>query len=229
MKKIHILGVAMVAMLAIGVVGAVSASAATVQWLKAGATITKTTGEPSLTTGEIVLGSTNGLKLGIKASVLCSGTFVGTVGPGAEDEVTGVLALTGGLVTLNFTEGGPLLNCVNVETCTSSSVAPVNLPWLSQLTSTTDDVLLPGAGGNPGWEVACVTSLGTVEETCTSTSQLSEVKNGASGEVLGLFIKSITATCTIGGANTGFVESSPTDATGLTTLANGEALSVSEA
>ena len=40
MKKIHILGVALVAMLAIGVVGAVSASAATLQWLVGGAALT---------------------------------------------------------------------------------------------------------------------------------------------------------------------------------------------
>src|ERR1700679_2527990 len=161
MKKTRILVVIGVALFVVSVVGAASASAATVQWLASGVTIA--TPKASLTTGSIVLGSTNGLKLGIKAAVLCSYTFVGTVGPGAEDEITAVLALTGGLVTLNFAEGGPIRNCENVETCTSSGIAPVDLPWLSQLTSTTDDILLPGAGGTPGWEVLCTTALCTVE------------------------------------------------------------------
>ncbi len=219
MKKIHILGVAMVAVLAFGVVGAVSASAA--EWLAEGKVIT--TPLASTTVGEITLGSTNGLKIGIKSAVLCSGSFIGTVGPGAADTVTEVLSLAGVTVTL----AAPL-TCTEVETCTTSEVAPVDLPWATELTSTTKDVLLANGKGNPGWEVVCKTALGTVEETCTTLSQSSTLEADATEkDMLGKFVKELTGTCTIGGANTGFVESSTADGAGLISLTNGETLTTS--
>jgi hypothetical protein len=225
MKKIHVLGVAMVAMFAMGVVGAVSASAATIQWLAAGAVIT--TPQASKTVGEITLGSTNGLGLGIKSSVLCSGEFIGTVGPVGEDLITEVLSLTGTKIELPT-----ILTCSAVETCTSGEVAPVHLPWLTELTlsgTVSLDVLLNGGKGDPGWEVVCKTALGTVEETCTSASQSSKLENDAGeNDVLGSFVKEQTATCSLGGANTGFVESSAGDGAGLISLTSGAALSVSE-
>jgi len=219
MKKIHILSVALVAVLAMGVVGAVSASAH--EWLANGVAIGSAL--PSTTTGELTLGSENGLKLGIKSAVLCSGTFVGTTGPGATDEVTGVLSLTGVTVTLS----APLV-CAEVSTCTTSEVAPVDLPWLTTLTTATNDLLAANGAGNPGWEVVCKTSLGTVEETCTTADQNATVENDATEkDVLGKFLKEVTGTCSIGGANTGWVESSAADGAGLISLVNGETLEAS--
>jgi hypothetical protein len=233
MKKIHVLGVALVAVLALSVVGAVSASAATLQWLANGKAITSALA--SETTGSITLGSTNGLKIKIEAVVLCSGKFDGTVGPGGEDEITKVLNLSGVEVTL----AKPLTECENVKTCTSSEVSPVNLPWLTRLElSGTEaapeflDIIEQGAGGaEPGWEVVCKTSLGTVTETCTAPTTDSVLTNDTGeSDVLGVFPTGSgrnTANCSVGGAGTGFLESSSTDEAGLSVLTSGEALSVS--
>jgi hypothetical protein len=220
MKKIHVLGIALIATVAFGVVGAVSASAATVEWLAAGKTITAGEGPlASETTGSLTLGSTNGLGIGIKAAVLCVGVFIGTVGPGAEDLTTEVL---------NAALTSSLLSCVSVETCEGNSeVKAVDLPWLTIIKedSSTEflDVLESGGKGNPGWEIGCKTALGTVTETCTAASE-GAVINNASPVVEGKFIKKVVATCTHGGANSGFVESSTTDAIGRTALINNQAL-----
>ncbi|MGA7704084.1 MAG: hypothetical protein WB998_04225 [Solirubrobacteraceae bacterium] len=211
MKKIHILGAAVIAILAFGVVGAVSASAA--QWLADEKPITEALA--STIEGEITLGFTNMGKLGIKSKVLCSGMFDGTVGPGAADSITEVLSLTDVLVTLSAP-----LTCTPVETCTSATVAPVGLPWKTELSSVTDDELFNG-----GWEVVCKTTLGTFEETCVSAEQLITLENDPTEkDVLVTFVKEQTATCSLGGANSGFVES---DAAGLIFLNNGEALATS--
>lgn len=220
MKKIHVMGVALIAVLAMGVVGAVSASAAT-QWLAKGNAIG--TALAAKTTGSLTLGSTNGLKLKIEAEVLCVGVFVGTVGPGTADTTTEVL---------NAEETSSTLSCASVKTCEGNSeVKAVNLPWKTTVEemSPTEylDVLESSGVGNPGWEVKCKTALGTVTETCTSAKEGALLKN-ASPVVEGVFDKNVVATCSVGGANSGFVESSSTDAVGKTTLNNGEALSFEE-
>jgi len=222
MKKIHVLGVALVAMLAFGVVGAVSASATTLEWLANNVAI----GTPlaSETTGSLTLGSTNGLGLKIEAVVLCVGAFDGTVGPTVEDTINTVLNVNGQAVALS---------CASVKTCEGNSeVKAVDLPWLSRLEKmsaipTMLDVLESGGKGNPGWSVSCKTALGTVTETCTGV-QGSSLKNTKTGEVEGKFEKELTAECSMGGADSGFVETSATDAIGLILLLNGEALEVSE-
>jgi hypothetical protein len=235
MKKIHVLGLGLVATFALGV-GAVSASATTLKWLDEGKAIVTAT--PVETTGELTLGSTNGAKLKIEAAVLCSLIFGGTVGPGSEDNIVEVLNLTKELVT-----SAKKLSCPSVKTCEGNSeVLPVNLPWLSHLELMGTeaeplflDVLEAGNGrtgetGNPGWEVKCKTILATVTETCTSANQGADLTNdGTENDVLGVFEKETTppATCSMGGANTGFVESGSGDEALLSKSTCGEALSVS--
>ncbi len=218
MKKIHILSVAVV-MLAVGTVGVVSASAA--EWLAEGKGITAALA--MTTVGEFTIGSTNGLKLGIKSAVLCSGSLIGTVGPGAADQVAEVLSLAGVKVTL----AAPL-TCTEVETCTTSEVAPVNLPWLTTLLDATHDLLVDSVSGEPGWEIVCKTSLGTVEETCTTLTQTITLENDATEkDVLGAFFKEVNGSCTIGGGDTGFMQSSVADGDVLISLTSGETLTTS--
>ncbi|MGA7703862.1 MAG: hypothetical protein WB998_03090, partial [Solirubrobacteraceae bacterium] len=191
----------------------VASAAASPEWLAGEKSIT--TALASTSEGELTLGGTNGLKIGIKSAVLCSGIFDGTVGPGAADTITEVLSLADVPVTL----AAPL-TCTAVETCTSATIAPVGLPWKTELLSTLDDELFNG-----GWEIVCKTPLGTVEETCISAEQLSTLENDPTEkDVLGTFVKEQTANCSMGGANTGFVVS---DAAGLILLNNGEALATS--
>jgi hypothetical protein len=237
MKKIHVLGIALVAMLAFNVMAAVSASAATLQWLAGG----KAIASPGLNgevVGEITLGSTNGAKLKIEAVVLCSGIFTGSVGPGPEDIATGLLNLAHEPVTPS-----KKLLCPSVKTCEGNSeVVPVNLPWLTRLELMGTeaeplflDVIEAGNGatgesGNPGYEIKCKTALATVTEKCTAANLGANVTNDMTeNDVLGIIEKEVTPpfTCNVGGANTGFVETGSGDEEGLGTLNNKEPLSVS--
>jgi len=226
------LGIAAVAMLVFGVVGAVSASAATLQWLAEGKAIAAALA--SETKGELLLESTNGGGLGVKVDVLCSGTFDGTVGPGAEDQILELLSLEKVLVTLEK----PLLTCVVGQNCTEPEVSAANLPWLTRLELMGTeaeplflDVLENGGNGNPGWEVTCLILGVTVTEVCTAEKAGANLVNDVTEkDVLAMFEGEL-ANCTLGGKESALVETSstdtPADEVGLITLNSGEALSVS--
>ena len=237
MRKIYVVSVALIAALALAAIGSASASATTLQWLANGKAIT--TGLSGKATGELTLGSTNGLKLKIEDEVLCSWILVIEV-----DDEGGVwviiewLDLSGEKVSLT----APLL-CASVKTCEGTNeVEPVNLPWLGhlELMGTEAEPLFlavleagnghTGEAGNPGWSVSCKTALGTVTETCTVAGQGLNVTNDATeNDVLGVFEHEATppATCSVGGANTGFFESGTGDEAYLFVLTNGDALSAS--
>jgi len=228
MKKIHILGIAAIAMLAFSVVGIASASAATLQWLAATKAIAAA--EPSETTGELTLGSTNGGGAGIKVKVLCSGIFDGSVGPGPEDLINELLTLGKVLVTL----AAPLA-CTNLEGCEKPEVNAVNLPWLTRLELMGTEAapvfldVIQKEGSEPGWEVTCTFPLiGKITETCTAPAGGTVLKNGTGGEVTGVFEKEAAneANCTAGGAKSGFVLSEGNPA-GVITLNSKAALAVS--
>jgi hypothetical protein len=129
MRKIQILGIALVAMFAFSAIVASMASAETTllaEWLKSGAAITATTATTS--TGTILLEDASA-----NVGVECGGEFVGTVGPDGEDSTTAVLAPGGGnAITL-----GNLLKCTAFKRCESSTtdvlVAPEGLPWATLL------------------------------------------------------------------------------------------------
>jgi hypothetical protein len=129
------------------------------------------------TEGELVLED-----LGVSAGVGCSGIFVGSVGPGGEDEVTAVLSLSGVEVTL----AKPLLTCTKRGNCGGTpEVSPLELPWHSSLL---EDGTFLDLSNVAGYEVIC-TILGVkVTDTCRVEDPTFEVSDPASGgaEALGL-------------------------------------------
>src|ERR1700722_14966934 len=113
MKKIQILGVALLALFALSAVVASLASAETTllaEWLSAGASIGAAVASKS--TGTITLEDT---KLGI--GVLCTGSFDGTVGPHGAATVTEVLNAGGTKIEL----AGTLLTCEAHKFCESGT------------------------------------------------------------------------------------------------------------
>jgi len=235
MRKIYVFVVAALAVLMFGIVAA-SASAATLMWLEGG--LKMIAASASETTGEILLRNTNGGGIGVNIEILCSGSFDGSVGPGAEDIITEVLDLSKKQVTLSS-----MLACTAENSnCISPLVAPINLPWLSVLELMGSDaaplfldLLIPGNGsvgifGNPGWDMDCITIIGLVEEECAGEVGANLENIPAENDVLGTFseaeivTESAQAFCTGGLSNTGLVN---TDAAALIFLTNGKSLAVS--
>ena|ERR1700684_1092854 len=201
MKKIHILGAAVFAVFALTAVMASMASAA--EWLVDGAAITalqstETVGELKLTAeGEPIIGT---------VEVTCSGILDGTISPGGLDEVTELLSLAG--VAISKTPlSGTALSCTNTAKCTTPEVWAVNLPYSSQLASTTDDVTSVAAG--IGFEVKCAGIIGAPSDTCTQDSMLSILENMGTPEnnVLASTSEVKTASCTTAGVDKGSIES----------------------
>jgi len=220
MKKIHVLGIMVLTMLALGVVSIASASA--LEWLEDG--LAMTAAKASEATGEIKIRNTNGGGLGLNFEILCSVTFVGSVGPGAADEVTSIKELTGASVTL----AAPV-SCTNVANCGAPLVSAVNLPWKTKL-ATVGALFVDTIEGTPGWEFDCVTVFGLIEETCTGPVKTDLVNDAAENDVLGEFNEAEIiangeqALCTGGNTKTGTVNS---DGAALLFLTNGLTLAVS--
>jgi hypothetical protein len=234
MKKAHVLGLALFAVFAFSVMAVASASATTLQWLAKGEKITS----PLLSDaeGEIELGNNKAPLLGL-VSVLCSGIFDGTVGPGAEDLITEVLNLSNEAITL-----AKPVSCTNVSQCPKPTVAPENLPWLTELelmgTETTPlflNKILNGGKGEPTWWVMCEEEpiVGLAEEECAGPASTNIENDAAENDVLATFSKAeaeaegALALCSGNKEKTGFVNTAATDAVGLLLLTSGEALSVS--
>jgi hypothetical protein len=207
MKKLHVLGVALCAVFAFCAV-AVSSASALSQWLLNGGIIS--TAVPATSTTGV-----NNLLLedtGAGADVLCSGSFDGTVGPGAADLITEVLDLENKLV------GAAGLHCEEDSgLCLEklATVLPLNLPWATEIMLTAggvffnlileDPVTKPGL---PGYEVECKTIVGTIKDVCSGESG-AEIKN-ITGGVEGAFLEAneeITpaGSCTVGGAKSGLL------------------------
>lgn len=204
MKKIHILGVALVATLAFGAIAVSSAIAA--EWLLDGNPVESTTATTS--EGEVTLDNQKVILIG-HVEVKCSGILDGNVGLGGVDEITKVLSL---ITKLEITElGGETgLECVNVLNCPEPLVFPDNLPWRSLLLSTTLDALETEGGGvevQPGWSVICMGN-GT-EGLCSGKAvlDLTDVTEGVQAEFnLEEEEKEKTGgKCTQGGEDAGFV------------------------
>jgi len=187
MRKIQILG-AFIAVLAFSALAVASAGATL--WLKNGASLS--TADPSTTHGTIILEHTGGTTG--TSTIECSGLFIGTVGPGAEDKVTEIENLTG-------TEKGTKIKCKALAGCFVSepSVTAKKLPWTTEL------VLEAGvtwdkqtaAGNGPGWEVECAFGI---KVTCEHEEKAKFIKNGASGAEFNYEGKeSGEATCSDGG------------------------------
>jgi hypothetical protein len=214
MKRIHIIGIAFAAILVFSMVSASGASAFTLwdlcmeiklpaekglfndndcetlggtedwEWLE----IVAATNIDSLPTTLIL--SSNG------TTIDCSGTSVGTIGPGAGGTVT---ALLNGAEE-EITEGKPVTcELLAAGLCSTPVVAsPVGLPWLTVLTTSND--LLEGTS-SPGWLIKCGNG---VTNLCTRADTLLTVANLLTELEVDLGFKKLeAASCTIG---TGTVE-----------------------
>ena len=184
MRKIQLIGLALVAAFALSAIAA-SAAVASPEWLCNGAPCAAKT----VVESEATLQLSDKTLLGT-IKVECSGLSVGTVGAGTADEVTAVLDLTGTTteVTCTVLEGGNL--------CTPPAIAKaVNLPWLTTLLSLTEDDLTGSGVGNPGWSIKCANGL---SDECTKELAILAVSNEVlegKGVVDELFNVAENATC----------------------------------
>jgi hypothetical protein len=200
MRKIQILGIALVAMFAFSAIVASMASAETTllaEWLVSGKAVTATTATSS--TGTILLEDSKA-QIGVE----CGGEFQGTVGPDGEDTTNTVLGPGGGnAITL-----GNLLKCTSFKGCESSTtdvlVSPEGLPWatLLQLDEGTGATFLDAITGASYFTECLVVGI-KVSETCTSPGvQAGELLN-ATGGVTADGNVTPNANCTVGGTAAG--------------------------
>jgi hypothetical protein len=208
MKKIQMLGIALVALFAFSAISASLASAETTllaEWLANGAPIT--TELSVVTTGLINLST---LVLGLNGvEVDCEGSFDGFVGPNGTDLITEVLNALGEAIGQNLV--GLSLSCevkseINNECDGVGKLAELwvdNLPWNTNLElmesgAFLDHIFVAGATENslePGYHVFC--PVKNKENLCTGLTS-STITNGATS-VLGVFdATSEKATCTTG-------------------------------
>jgi hypothetical protein len=199
MKKIQIIGMALVAMFAFSALLASTASAEVTllaEWLiNSLEVVTLTLVE---TTGSILLSDTsNG------SDVKCSGIFDGSVGPNGEDEITEVLSLAKVAVAL-----GSELVCESGAVCEKSTtdvlVAPEGLPWHTLLFLMENGSFLDLVF-SAGYVVKCLVLGLEITDECTATLSAGEVKNVAGGVEGKEEALAPLGTCSIGGASTGEV------------------------
>ena len=185
MRKIQILGAALVAMLVLGALAVSSASAALVfelaLWLLNGADLT--VADLVDIAGTLLFhNTTNG------AIIDCEGLFEGTVGPGSEDEITMVYELLGRLIEELTGEG---LLCEALASCENSTdveIWPLNLPFLTELEQDSEtllfyDLLVPNVNNLlPAYHIRCLVFGLNFEEECTTPSgAATELVNVAEG------------------------------------------------
>jgi hypothetical protein len=186
MRKIQLMGIAVVAVFALSAFAASSALAAfsAAEWLEGNPGKVIAAAKVAETKGGLTLENVKE-----KASILCTGAFDGTVGPGSADEVTKVLTSAGVEVPeLDETTATGGIKCTGVKTCeTESEVWPQHLPWKSEVQTelaakTFFDLVLKNAKGVvPGYTILCLAlgGLVNVEELC-------EAVEGSSGQLLNL-------------------------------------------
>jgi len=132
----------------------------------------------------------------------------GTVGPNDR-----------GLVIEKIEVKEPSKTCVRVEgTCKAEGVEKVeavDLPWQEEFSETEKKfsaTVEPFGTNEPGWDVTCKTSLGSISDTCTSeggTKQEGEsLENLSEGvpSILGTLEKLHKSKCSVGGAEAGVTE-----------------------
>ncbi len=201
MKMMYILGAALLAMLAFSVVPAESAFATeTAEWLVDGATIAlteKVNVDATVNSAGVLLEDMNAT---LRPDILCTGLKgLGFIYSNGEGEIVEVV-------------------CTATETMTSGvtceAPAPINLPWLTQLTQGSGlryrDSIRSNGKGEPGWEFTC-TALGVkVTDTCASENGGPEqINDDATEEVESLFPEAVEkreeANCTVGGKEEGLI------------------------
>ena len=205
MKKLHIIGLALVAVFAFAAISVATASAETTllaEWLAGGTQVSENTAATN--EGELLLED-----MGTGTDVSCSGKFVGTIGLSGVDSITLVEDLEG---------KDNSLNCVITAkgACEEANgslitVVPVNLPWATLLYLMADgtflDEISSSGAGAPGYLVECKALGIKVDDTCSGATQT--VETNVTGAVEGAFSENETTTppgnCTIGGSKQGLV------------------------
>jgi len=195
-------GVAMIAVFAFSAMAVASVASAAVvtllaEWLLGAKAVEATLAVEG--TGEVLLEDKKAT-LGIKAMVLCSGIFVGTIGPNGEGQVTELLTLAKVAVSKTPLSGTALL-CSGQEGCNTGTendeVWPVKLPGVGLLELVEETgftgfaVVGHAASGSAGWYVQCATALGTTDDECLGEQGAGEATNGTSG-VLGRISEAFT-------------------------------------
>jgi len=171
MKKISLVGLALVAVCAFSALSAVSAFAVltydTAQWLVGG--VQPTAAVAADTLGELLFENTK-----LAANFLCSGLFEGTVGPAGLGTVTAVFDLNGVLIEeLDPSTATGGLSCVaDTSTCgNGTEIWPVNLPFLTVVVLDLETglfyaLVVKNANGlNPAYKILCL-SIINVEQLC---------------------------------------------------------------
>jgi hypothetical protein len=203
MKRIHIIGVALVAMFAFSVVVASSASALEALWLINGQDIP--TGQSWNANQNPVAGSPlllEDMKAGV--DVLCEGSGLVWLLPGGKD-LQAIASCVKPVVDAGTCES-PKVEAINLGWNTQLELMETSGIWLDAITGSTV------AGVKPGWLVECTVPLiGKINDECTTNNGTVILTNNEStGIVEGEFpeapeSKSEQANCTVGGAEEGLV------------------------
>lgn len=181
MKRIYVLGLAVVAVVALSALVASTASAAVTfllaEWLIGGEKL-----EAALAveqTGELTLINTNGGGDGLRVEILCSGTLDGTVGPASADEITELLNLAKEAISLTALTG-LALECTNSKDCTEPLVWAEELPWKTELELMEDggasffvDLLINGR-----YYAECLVLGISMNELCEAPTTAVAITNG---------------------------------------------------
>jgi hypothetical protein len=173
MRKVQILG-ALFAVLAFSAIAVADASATL--WLEAGVSPTK---EVARTSHGTILLAVEDL-FGRKASINCTGLFIGTVGPGNLDLVTLVEGLNKETDLISCTiESDANEICGKVNELVIVHV--LNLPWKTELVlsgAKTLDLFLKTGTAAPGYETLCPKGL---NGRCVGKESAEFTGNGVNG------------------------------------------------
>jgi hypothetical protein len=222
MKKLHLIGMALVAVFAFSAVVAAAASAAP-EWLVKGTAVTSALAVE--TKGSLLLTDLKASILG-ESSVECiNGALIGTVNSAGKDTVTeikvGTVTSKGNGLT------GTVLECKGVKGCEGTGlVYPIGLPWTTQLelvegVGVVDDTT--SASGKIGYVVECSIFGVKEEDECLQTLGSAVISNMvAETDVLGIVKEENTGECSLSKEKTGDLAGE-----GLIVTTNGEALEVS--
>src|ERR1700722_21030827 len=152
-------------------------------------------------------------------TILCSGTFVGTIEDmGATGSITEVLTLAGEALEDGTGKKEYLVECEDMKGICSNPVdlIAINMPWSTEVEKMTAGaeeyllVILDVTGKEPGYTVDCNNILGLVSDTCTAEAagQQAVMKNETGGllaEFSGNETTTPPGTCSVGGAKQGLV------------------------